>query len=70
MLDADLYSSTKCVLKYLKPYIKTVTYIFFDNMSRPEHEPKAFREFIEESGKRFELIATDYGLNRSFFKCI
>ena len=69
-LDADLYSSTIYVLRYLRPHIKVGTYIFFDNMSRPEHEPRAFREFIEESGLTFKLVATEYALNRSFFECI
>lgn len=68
-LDADLYSSTIDVLRYLRPHIKVGTYIFFDNMSRPEHEPRAFREFIEENGLTFKLVATEYALNRSFFEC-
>ncbi|MDH3635822.1 MAG: TylF/MycF family methyltransferase [Gammaproteobacteria bacterium] len=69
MLDADLYSSTKYVLVTLNSRITTGTYIFFDDMNRPEHEPKAFHEYIIETGKSFELIATDYALNRSFFRC-
>jgi hypothetical protein len=38
-------------------------------MNRPEHEPKAFSEFILSTGLEFKLIATDYALNRSFFVC-
>ena len=70
VLDADLYSSTKFVLNHLKSYIKPGTYIYFDDMSRPDHEPKALEEFIAESGLNFELFSTDVSLNTSFFKCV
>jgi len=69
-IDADLYSSTIYVLRHLRPYMKPGTFIYFDDMGRVEHEPKAFREFMEESGLRFKLIATDYSLNMSFFECL
>jgi hypothetical protein len=42
----------------------------FDEMSRLEHEPKAFREFIQESGRKFELVAADDSLNNAFFRCL
>ena len=69
MLDADLYSSTIYVLNHFKEYIKKGTYIFFDDMNRPEHEPKAFNEFMVDTGLKFQLISTDYALNRCFFIC-
>ena len=69
-IDADLYSSTIYVLRHLRPYIKPGTFIYFDDMCRIEHEPRAFREFMEESGLRFKLVATDYSLNNTFFECI
>lgn len=70
VMDADLYSSTNYVLNYLAPYIKPGTFIYFDDMSHPEHEPRAFEEFIKKSGIKFRLIATDYSLNNAFFQCI
>lgn len=69
-LDADLYSSTILVLRHLRPYIKTGTFIYFDNMSRPEHEPRAFDEFMKESGLKFQPVSADQSLNCAFFQCI
>lgn len=70
MLDADLYSSTICVLNHLRPYIKSGTYIYFDDLSRLEHEPRAFAEFIKKSGLQFRLVSVEASLNRAFFECI
>jgi len=69
-LDADLYSSTILVLRYFRQYIKPGTFIYFDNMSRPEHEPRAFDEFMEESGLKFQPVCADKPLNCAFFQCI
>ena len=69
-LDADLYSSTKYVLNHFTKYINPGTYIGFDDMNRPDHEPRAFKEFIDETGKKFKLVVTDYAQNRSFFQCL
>lgn len=70
VLDADLYSSTKCVLQHFRPFIKPGTFIYFDDMSRPDHEPRAFGEFIQESGHGFHLVAADHSLNAAFFECV
>ena len=69
-LDADLYSSTICVLRHLMPWIQPGTFIYFDELSRPEHEPKAFDEFMKETGRAFELVCADRTLNRAVFKCV
>lgn len=49
-LDADLYSSTKCVFDNLKPFFKGDCIIIFDEFFGyepwEEHEYKAFKEFI------------------------
>lgn len=51
-LDADLYSSTKCVLDNLKPFFKGKCVMVFDEFfNYPEwekHEYKAFKEFISD----------------------
>ena len=70
ILDADLYSSTQFVLRHLCPFIMPGTFIYFDDMSRPDHEPRAFEEFMKESGLSFRLVSTDYSLNTSFFECV
>ena len=69
-LDADLYSSTKTVFDRLEQYIVPGTYIYFDDMSRPDHEPRAFKEFMEATCKKFEIVVADSSLNRAFFRCI
>ena len=68
-MDADLYSSTIYVLRHLRPWIQRGTFIYFDNMSRPEHEPRAFDEFIRESGLKFDPVCADRSLNTAFFEC-
>lgn len=69
-LDADLYSATIFVLRQLKDHIKPGTFIYFDDMSRPDHEPRAFDEFVAETGRRFRPVVADMPLNRMFFECI
>jgi hypothetical protein len=69
-LDADLYSSTICVLRSLRPWILPGTYLYFDDLCRLEHEPKAFDEFMKESGRRFGLVCSDHSLNRAMFQCV
>jgi hypothetical protein len=69
-LDADLYSSTKLVLDHLSPYIKPGVILYFDDMSRTEHEPAALADFMAENGKSFEMLATDETLNCAALKCI
>jgi hypothetical protein len=70
IMDADLYSSTKLVLEFLLPYIKPGDYLYFDDLARPDHEFKAFSEFIDESELSFVLVAADFSLNHAFFKCV
>jgi Macrocin-O-methyltransferase (TylF) len=69
-MDADLYSSTKVVLDHFKPWIKAGTFIYFDDMSRPDHEPRAFDEFMQQTGLRFNVVSTEESLNCTFFECI
>ena len=58
-LDADLYSSTIFVLRTLRPHLKSGTYVFFDEMNHVDHEPRAFDEFVAESGLKFRPICAD-----------
>lgn len=69
-LDADLYSSTIFVLRQLHSYIVPGTFIYFDDLSRPDHEPRAFSDFIEETGLRFRPVIADRSLNYAFFECL
>lgn len=60
-IDCDLYSSTVTVLDLLEPYIKQGCVITFDeywNYPGWRHgEFKAWAEFIERTGKKFEYLA-------------
>ena len=69
-MDADLYSSTILVLRHLRQWIVPGSFIYFDDMSRPEHEPRAFDEFMKETGLSFRLVAADRSLNTAFFECV
>ena len=66
-LDADLYSSTIYVLRQLRPHLKPGTYLYLDDMSRPDHEPRALDEFLRESGLRLRPLAADVTLNNTCF---
>ena len=68
-LDADLYSSTRTVLQHLDRWIVPGTFIYFDDFAHMEHEPKAFGEYLQDTGKRFKLAVTVTGLNCSVFVC-
>ena len=70
VLDADLYSSTQYVLNHFCSYIMPGTFIYFDELSRTDHEPRAFEEFMKESGLHFRLVSADYSLNMAFFECV
>ncbi len=67
-IDADLYSSTKTVLNALRPHLRPGNYIYFDDMGRIDHEPKALREYMRETGMRLEVIAADVTCNNIFFR--
>ncbi len=61
-LDADLYSSTIYVLRWLRPHLRGRTFIYFDEMNHVDEEPRAFDEFVAESGLRFRALAADQTL--------
>jgi len=69
-MDADLYSSTIYVLRYLQPHITPGTFIYFDDLNNVEHEPMAFDEFMRESGIQFKPVCADKSLAFAFFECI
>ena len=69
VMDADLYSSTIFVLRQLRQHIRPGTFIYFDEMQEVEHEPRAFDDFMRESGMRFRCIAIDRTMSCAFFEC-
>ncbi|WP_448641039.1 class I SAM-dependent methyltransferase [Geodermatophilus sp. URMC 63] len=60
-LDADLYSSTATVLTALANRIRPGTVLLFDEyLNYPgweQHEHRAFTEYVEHTGVRFDYIA-------------
>jgi hypothetical protein len=68
-LDADLYSATKLVLETLDEHIVPGTLIYFDELSRIDHEPAAFDDYRSSSGKAFDPIALESSLNTGAFIC-
>jgi hypothetical protein len=67
-LDADLYSSTICVLKALQADIVPGTYIYFDEFNNRDHELRAFDEFISETGMKFSLVGATRTLGQVVFR--
>jgi len=68
-VDADLYSSTLCVLRSLRGCIREGTFIYFDEFSVAADEPRAFDDFIQESGYTFCLRGADRTLTHVLFQC-
>jgi hypothetical protein len=58
-IDCDLYSSTRCVLDFLRQHdLPGIgSWIYFSEFADPEHEFRAFKEFVAATGMRFELVA-------------
>lgn len=61
--DADLYSSTKTALDHIGPYLGRGCYIVFDEWRNypgvEEHEPRAWREFVERTGVEWTVVGSD-----------
>jgi hypothetical protein len=60
-VDCDLYSSTRTVLRHCRDRIGPGTMIVFDEYTNypgwQDHEHRAFREFIAETGRSFEYVS-------------
>ena len=69
-MDADLYSSTQCVLSLLRPHLVVGSYIYFDEFADRFNELKAFAEFLEATHWKFELLGVNNTLSRVVFRRI
>lgn len=67
-MDSDLYVSTIYVLQTLRPHIKVGTIIYFDEFWDPLHEQRAFTEFLDQTGMKFEALVADYGTRHVAFE--
>lgn len=68
-LDADLYSSTIYVLRWLRPHLKPGTLLYFDDMSIVDHVPRAFDEFVKENKIQLKPVSADKTLAFVGFEC-
>ena len=57
-VDCDLYSSTRTVLAHLRKWLRPGDYVYFDEFAEPEHELKAFLEFLD-TGVLVRLVLAD-----------
>lgn len=69
VLDATLYSATRLVLNQLDKHIQPGTLIYFDELSRLDHEPRAFDDYRSATGKHFEALVFEKNLNTAAFIC-
>lgn len=67
-MDADLYSSTIFVLREIADRLVPGTYLYFDEFMDRNHELRAFEEFVNETGARFEVRAATRKLDAIVFK--
>lgn len=68
--DADLYSSTRCVFDKMAPYILPGTWLYFDEFNDPQHELRAFMEFLSTSPYKFVLRGGTALLRQAVFECV
>jgi hypothetical protein len=59
-VDCDLYSSTRTVLEQVGPRLRPGSVVVFDEYFNfpgwQDHEHKAWREYVEHSGTRFDYV--------------
>lgn len=66
-VDSDLYSSAVLVLDRLSPWLVPGSLIYFDELNDRDHELKAFREFLADTGRSVEALGTSAaGINWLF----
>lgn len=60
-VDSDLYSSADTVLRWVEPYLRPGTLIYFDEFPDRDHEMKAFNELRARSSLTFTPVAIAHG---------
>jgi|GEM_PF-343681 hypothetical protein len=68
-IDCNIYLSARCVLDFLRQRdaIRLGDWIYFDEFGSLDHEFRAFKEFVEATGMRFEMAAqSNYLWNAAF----
>jgi len=67
-LDADLYSSTKCVLDWLTPQLRPGDILYFDEFFDRHHELRALDEFLASSRITLKLVGATRSLTEVAFE--
>jgi hypothetical protein len=68
IVDADLYSSTTCVLNAMEDAIVPGSYLYFDDFSHRYEERRAFDEFQARTGMKFSLVGATRSLEHVMFQ--
>ena len=68
VFDTDHYGTTKAALDFIGPRLPTQAYLFFDQLNHRADELRAFHEFLEESGRSFDLFAGNRELSCIAFR--
>ena len=68
IMDADLYSSTSLVLKFLEHAIVPGTYLYFDEFNHRFDELRAFGEFIKRTGMKFSVVGATHSMAHVMFQ--
>jgi hypothetical protein len=69
-IDADLYSSTRCVLDNMDSLIVPGTFLYFDEFSDRHHEMRAFDEYLTRTGKSIRVVCATRELSRIAFQIL
>ena len=67
-IDSDLYSSACTVLRWVAPYLRPGTLVYFDEFADRDHEMKAFYELCARSSLRFKPVAIANGGSNWLFE--
>lgn len=69
-VDADLYSSTVTVLDAVEEHLVPGSLLYFDEFNHRSDEMRAFGEFLDRTGRRFELYAASHDLAHVAFRSL
>jgi len=68
VFDTDHYGTTKAALDFIGPRLPTQAYLFFDQLNHRADELRALHEFLDETGKAFDLFAGNRELSCIAFR--
>lgn len=67
-VDVDLFSSTTTVLDHVEKWLEIGSYIYFDEYNDRCHEMRAFDDFLNRTGMRFEAVGVVENMWQWLFK--